>query len=181
MSKKLTEEQKKLIIDNLRLLDGFIRDYFKEHSVPPNMEDDFISDMHLKFCLSALNYKKEKGFQFSTYAYGGFQLGIKDIFRKKIKKIASIDQINDDYLFENVAKKEKLNYDSINDLIEKSNLTEREKAMTRDYYYDKISFSKLGGKYDLSKERSRVIVNDSLMKLKLVAEKQNLDLNDFYS
>lgn len=72
----LTEAQKKLIEENIRLPMHFIRESFKNDEVPRKVKDDFISDVLLNFCVSAMGYEEERGFKFSTFAHGGFNFAL---------------------------------------------------------------------------------------------------------
>ena len=185
MSNKLTDKQQKLIVNNYNLLNNFIKDIISKCIIPQCMEDDFISDMYLKFCFSALNYDIKTGFKFSTYAYGGFQLGIRDIVKKKKKfdKIQYVYKINEDDLKACILnhKKISLRLDNLQNFIKNVKLTLKERSMLEDHYYNKMSFSKLCKKYKLSKEGSRLIVNKAIKKLKQTAINMDLEIRDFYA
>ena len=55
-----------------------------------------------------------------------------------------------------------------------------DKRHTQHYYNNKLSFSKLGDKYGLSKEGSRLVVQRALKKLKKAALEKDLNIDDFY-
>jgi RNA polymerase sigma factor (sigma-70 family) len=183
LDKFLTNKQRRLITDNHKLLDKFIEHTIRKQIIPKCMEDDFISDMYLKFCFSALKYDIKTGFKFSTYAYGGFQLGIKDIVTKKREKFERIKYIDDDYMIAcnlDDNKKPILQTEEMDSFINDANLTLREKSMLEDYYYDRITFSKLGEKYNISKESARLFVKSVVKKLKIRAKNQKIEFEDFY-
>jgi RNA polymerase sigma factor (sigma-70 family) len=183
MDKFLTNKQRKLITDNHRLLDDFIGYVIRKQIIPKRMEDDFISDMYLKFCFSALKYDINTGFKFSTYAYGGFQLGIKDIITKKREKFERIKYIDDDYMIAcnlDDKKEPNLQIEEMNSFINDAELTSREKSMLEDYYYSRITFSKLGEKYNISKETARLFVKRVVKKLKIRAKNKKIEFEDFY-
>lgn len=180
----LTERQRKLIIDNCGLANDFIKKTLLAKIIPRSLEDDFISTIYWNFCISALKYKKEKGFKFSTYAYGGFNFGLNDIFRgdKKGLKIKNLIFLNDieEVIQIPLKKEEKVENDSLNMLIENAKLTEREKIMLIDYYYNKLTFSSLGVKNNLSKQAARIVVKKVLGKLKRAAGRIRMQIEDFY-
>jgi len=183
LDKFLTNKQRRLITDNHKLLDKFIEHTIRKQIIPKRMEDDFISDMYLKFCFSALKYDVNTGFKFSTYAYGGFQLGIQDIVTKKREKFERIKYIDDDYLIAcNLDDKKKpiLQTEEMDRFIDDAELTSKEKSMVEDYYYGKISFSKLGEKYNMSKEAARLFVKRVVKKLKIRAKNKKIEFEDFY-
>jgi RNA polymerase sigma factor (sigma-70 family) len=183
MDNKLTDKQQKLIIDNHKLLEDFIERIIRKRIIPKCMEDDFISDMYLKFCFSARKYNIDTGFKFSTYAYGGFQLGIKDIVTKKREKFERIKYIDDDYMIAcnlDDNKKPILQTEEMDSFINGAELTSREKSMLEDYYYDRITFSKLGEKYNISKETARLFVKRVVKKLKIRAKNKKIEFEDFY-
>ncbi len=98
---QLTKKQQKLIVDNYKLLSGFINKIIRDKGVPEYLEDEFISDMFFKFCLSALRFDELSGFKFSTYAYGGFKFGLHELLyhkQKKIKKICYFEEDDLEYL-----------------------------------------------------------------------------------
>lgn len=183
MDRFLTNKQRKLITDNHKLLDDYIERIIRKQIIPKRMEDDFISDMYLKFCFSALKYDVNTGFKFSTYAYGGFQLGINDIVTKKKKKFERIKYIDDDYMIAcKLDDKKKLNLqiEEMDSFINDAKLTSREKSMLEDYYYDRVTFSKLGKKYNIGKETARLFVKRVVKKLKIRAKNQKIEFEDFY-
>jgi RNA polymerase sigma factor (sigma-70 family) len=183
MDKFLTKKQRKLITDNHKLLDDFIGHIIRKQTIPKCMEDDFVSDMYLKFCFSALKYDINTGFKFSTYAYGGFQLGIKDIITKKREKFERIKYIDDDYMIAcslDDKKEPILQTEEVDSFIDDAELTSKEKSMLEDYYYSRITFSKLGEKYNISKETARLFVKRVVKKLKIRAKNQKIEFEDFY-
>jgi hypothetical protein len=180
---KLTDKQKKLITDNYGLVNKFVGDTIEKSIIPQDLKDEFESDMHWKFCFSALGYNVDTGWKFSTYVHTGFRHGIDDLAKKKEKfdKIQYIDIINKDDLRALGYKENSLKFGVVDYLMDNTDLTLKERSMVEEYFYDKVSFSKLGKKYDMSKEGSRLIVKKALRKLKQTAINMNLDMEDFYS
>ena len=66
MDEVLTDKQRKLITDNYGLLSHFIIKSISNRVVPTRLEDEFISDMHLRFCISALKYDIETGYNWGV-------------------------------------------------------------------------------------------------------------------
>ena len=173
----LTEEQQNLITENYGLAKDFINKTLEEKKIPINLIDDFKSNIFLKFCYSALKYESDRGFKFSTYAYGGFNYGLKSILDKKIEVYDVLDKSYE--ILENEENnciENKFLYDFIN----KAGLKDRNKEIIIDYYINKLSFYKIGEKYNLTKEATRLIVKKVLKKLKRYAERNKLEVDDFY-
>ncbi len=184
MKKSLTKEQQKLIIDNYGLLKNFINKSINNKDVPENLRDEFISEMLLKFCLSASKFDESSGFKFSTYAYKGFEFGLKDIFRKREKKR---DYCFTDVDYENIERYDVkqdnlhgLEISTLQDFVDSIKLKTKEKSIIEDYYYSDLSLAGIGKKHNLSKEGVRLIIKKVLKKLKFAADKNKLYMEDFY-
>ena len=178
---QLTEKQQKLITDNYRLLWSFIHKTIENGEVPKHLEDDFISDMFFKFCLSALKFSEESGFKFSTYAYGGFKFGLHNILMYKKNKFGRL------YYFENIdeyklkyKKIDKLESDSLHKFIDDVDLDQRDKSIIKDYSYEGLTFKDIGQKLNMSAEAVRMRFKKSLKKIKRVASLKRLKFEDFY-
>ena len=177
---KLTVEQQKLITNNYGLLRGFINKSIDNKDIPQHLIDEFISDMFYKFCISALKFEEDSGFKFSTYAYGGFRFGVKEILQKKEKRLDfsdNYDKIGNDIEHEDVPN---LETDVLYDFIEKSELELREKSMIEDYYYDNLSMIKISEKHEMTKENVRLILKKAVRKLKFTAIDKKIHIEDFY-
>lgn len=175
---KLNDKQQKLIVDNYQLLCDYIKKVRRK--VPKYLEDDFISDMFLKFCVSALRFNKHSGFKFSTYAYGGFGLGIKELFERKNKKVQKLHYSED-------LEKYKLEYKEVthvevsrlDDFIDKVVLNDRDKSMLKDYFYNRISYPQLGIKYGMSGEGVRLKVINAIKKMQKCVKRNDYEYEDF--
>lgn len=196
--KVLSEEQKKLIIDNIGLLRGFYRDEISKRYIPGNRIDDFKSNLQRNFCRSALTYNEDLGFKFSTYAYGGFNFCVRDIKRviARNKKITTIGNFKD-FFFENNNSKfyiteRRLIWDSINGhsktfvdteklvkLLEMASLSDREKKVVNLYYLERWTQEKLGKELGVCKERIRQIISDAITKIKLFINGKDYEIEDF--
>lgn len=172
----LTKEQQKLLIDNYPLVRDFIEKTLEKNQIPSDLEDDFISDMLWKFCMSALNFKSSKGFKFSTYAYGGFHFGLKNILRVAInkRKLSSIEEEIEE------PHKAIIEEEVLKDFLDNSNLSDKEKKIINDRYINKFTYVQLSEKHNMSKESSRLIVHRILKKLKMSAKDKKLKIEDFY-
>ncbi len=178
MNDRLTETQQKLIINNYGLLISYISKNIQ--TVPGYLEQDFISDTFLKFCVSALKFDERTGFQFSTYAHGGFSLSMREILGRKSKKArrtCSLEEVPRDVLEQ---REFYLEINLLDDFIDEAELTLQEKTIVQDYYYNKISYRKLAKEYDVSAETIRTITNRALEKMRLFAKTRDLSFEDFY-
>ena len=90
MTDKMTEEQKELASKNVGLMYSFIKGRNGSGVVPYHLRDDFISDIGMGFCRSAMGFDEKKGFKFSTYAYGAFDYGCIRIITVKEKNTEEI-------------------------------------------------------------------------------------------
>ena len=146
------------------------------------MREDFISDMLLKFCISASKFDKKQGFKFSTFAHGGFDMGKTDLLGRKIEKYKKYHFVEKKKILKNKAKKEyeEINNELLKNFIENEEIEEQEKNMLIDYYFNNLNFSRLGEKYNFSKEWTRKVVEKGLRKLKRIVRKEHLKMEDFY-
>ena len=179
----MTDEQQKLIDKNVRLMYSFIKG--KSEVVPHYLRDDFISDVALRFCSSAINFDKEKGFKFSTYAHGGFDMCYVDIQSRKqasYKRNNFVSQGEVEHILHNASEEEAehIEDDILYSLISKANLTEREMKIIKGYYFDNRSMPDLGREIGLCKERISQIRKKALEKMRRAASKEKLSLADFY-
>ncbi len=194
----LSEEQKKLVIDNIGLLRGFYRDEISKGYIPGNRIDDFKSDLQRNFCKSALTYNEDLGFKFSTYAYGGFGFCVKDIKRiiARNKKTITTSNFKDFILEANDGKfyvtRRRLVWDSINghsktfvdaekiaELLEKASLSDREKKVINLYYLERWTQEKLGKELGICKERIRQIISEAITKIKVFVDSEDYEIEDF--
>jgi RNA polymerase sigma factor (sigma-70 family) len=186
MSKKcLDKQQQDLIKDNYNLLRSFVLKQLNKKIILPVLEDDFISDINLKFCTSALKYNNSYGVKFSTYAYGGFNFGLRNIIQDKKDRefnqayllSGSIDYVKH---YISLRRKRSLKENSMGDLFDKSNLTEREYNIVCDYYYNNLSFQEISDKHDFCKETARTSMIKAVEKMKKTVLENKLEIEDFY-
>jgi len=192
----LTEEQRKLIINNYKLLQKFYNQEIRKGYIPKDRESEFYGYLQKRFCVSALKFDKERGFKFSTFAYRGFKRGISDIKKSIVKDGCklSIDRlgylIGDEKSFSisgNIIwnsingwiADNKFNNEKMIDIIDKVSLTEREKKVIN-LYCENLSFSKIAKEIGFSKETSRKSFLSALVKIKTFFNKTKYDINDFY-
>ncbi len=179
---QLTNEQQKLIIENYKLLNYYVQYTIKSKQIPRCLEDEFESDMHMKFCMSAMKYDIKTGFKFSTYAYGGFRLGLRDLLTRKKAKFEKVNYVEEVSNYE--VKQDgthELKSNLVNDLVEDATLTQRERTMIEDYYYYGVTFEKIGEKFGLTKAGASFVIKGALRKLRVEAKKDKLDMGDFYT
>jgi RNA polymerase sigma factor (sigma-70 family) len=181
MSDKLTETQKQLITDNYRLLYSFIRKIMGEQKIPRHLEDEFISDTFFKFCISALTYDKDHGCKFSTYAYGGFNLGLKRLLchkRINFEKLYYSQKIEEYNLASE--KEVEVASEDLSSFIDKVNISIKDKRILKDYYYKELTLKEVGLKYNVSHEAIRLNIKKTLKKIKSEANRKKIIMEDFY-
>ena len=185
--KQMTKEQQDLITDNNRLMQSFIEKRLAIGIVPIYIEDDFISDMGWRFCISALKYNRELGFKFSTYAYGGFKLCWKHLkdrtensyIRNNFYPISTVKKIMHKSS-EHINKKIHIDRETLCYIIKKAHLTVKEIIILQDYYFDKQSMEIIGRRFGVSRERISQIMKKILFKIKSVMFSKKLTITDFY-
>jgi len=161
-----------------------MKDKDLEGSIPYYLRDDFVSDLALRFCTSAIKFDEEMGFKFSTYAYGGFYLCCRDI-RTKYKLLyqknnfLSQDDVWD-FLNSTSVDVEDFEEEVLFDIINKAKLNEREMMILRGHYLEGRSMAKVGREIGLSRERISQILKGVLRKIRRVASIEKLSLVDFY-
>ena len=185
----LTDDKQKLITENIGLLKSFFYKIKKNKIIPQKYLDDFYSELQYKFCMSAISYKKESSYKFSTYSRGGFNFAVKTILAK-IEKLSCCEDFStinfseeDDSIFWDPVSQNNIQIveiNKINAFIDENNLIQkRDKDIIKSYYIEGLSLSKSANKHKLSKERVRQIVKQGISKLREKAVKENLDMEDF--
>ena len=174
---KLDEKKRKLVERNIGLVRTFCKKSIKNGKVPVHKKEEFLSDLNYRYCKSALKYNEEMGFKFSTFAYGGFNFCIDDLKRNR-KKVDTVpfdeekgERIEDK---NNIVDKELLKI-----FFKDSNLSNIEKRVLILYYYNNLSFSKIGEKYSYNKEKVRRIRNKTIKKLIKYSKKKDFKIEDF--
>jgi RNA polymerase sigma factor (sigma-70 family) len=181
----MTEKQKRFANKNVWLMYSFIRDKTSEGVIPHYLTDDFISDMALRYCSSAIKFDEGRGFKFSTYAYGGFNMCCENIKRRKSPSYHK-NHFRPRHVVERIidsvpADSEKhVEEDALCNVIKKAKLNEREMIILKGYYFDGLSMAKVGCIVGLSKERISQILKKIVGKLKRITKSEKLSLLDFY-
>jgi len=171
----LNQEQQKLIKNNYGLVKDFVTRSLIAHKIPSSLRDDFISEALWRFCISALKFEEERGFQFSTYAYGGFEFSLKKILSKKNQ-----DDIIEE-LVEDIPIDYKFKHDFLEKFIEELDLPEQEIKMIKDRFYNSLTFRELGEKYGYTKQNAHLIMIKILKKIHRKIISEDLKIEDFYS
>lgn len=188
----LTEKQKQLAADNFPLVWWFIDQNLLRKNIIQNEEiDECAGHLIWHLCMSAENFKPEKGFKFSTYAKKGMLCGthrylsLKKRFREReiltdftMVRKESHSQIVVDLEYvpqrEGDVKWEDLEY--IFGFIE---MTPVEEQIMFFYYKQGYTFQKVGNLVGYSGENIRLIAAKVINKLKEVVQKNNLEIEDF--
>jgi len=185
LSMVLTEEQRKLAADNMALLWYFVAKVRQQKCLPNYLFDDFISKACWNYCISVAKFDEKLGFKFSTYAYGAFKFALKDVLAQKErdnheshKKTFRDIEVD----LENIVEEDqnRVVEDFLYYFIGKTNLTEIEIGILKDYYFDHLSFAELGRKYGKTREWGRWVMKRIIGKLKQEAIMDHLTVEDFY-
>lgn len=183
----MTKKQQELVTSNLALMRWFVGLRVKGNQIPRYLEDDFISNAALSFCVSAIKYDEDLGYKFSTYACGGFKMGwktlngiVKDKYEKE--NFCSIEMIESiiDRLLENAPRTRHFDREIFCRVINKANLSWREMRVLEDYYFGNLSMAAIGKSFAITRERIRQIKRKLLAKLKRSAKVNRLTFEDFY-
>ena len=79
---KLTEKQKKLVEDNIKLVPYTMNRYFSTYKA--DSKEEMYGDAYLALVLAAKNYKEENGVSFSTYAVKTVALYVLRCYRRRL-------------------------------------------------------------------------------------------------
>jgi len=185
MIEKMTQEQRKLVIRNFMLMQKFIDSRVDNGSIPEHLRDDFKSDMALYFCQSAIRFDINFGCKFSTYAYGGFDICCRNIInRKKIayKKNNFLSRNEVETILEHtiVDKTKLVEEESLQNLIDKTDLTKKEIVILKSYYFDGEPMRVIGNKYNVTRARISQVINKVVKKLQRSVGVEHLIIDDFY-
>ncbi len=183
----MTKKQRKLVIDNFALMQYFVGRKKKASEIPRYLEDDFISDTALSFCVSAIKYDAELGYKFSTYAYGGFNMGWKNLHTRTKGKyerenFCSIETIKfvTDKLLEDAPRPKHFDRETLCRVIDRANLTWREMRVLEYYYFGDYSMNGMGRIFAVTGSRVRQVMQKALRKLKRSMDANRLTFEDFY-
>jgi len=161
---KLNNEQQVLVVENYGLAVDYIHKILQRNTLPDRYVEDFVSEIYYRLCLSAYYFNADLGFQFSTFAYGGFEQGLLTIIKKiRSERVSLLEiewlEVGNDKLLKDTANK-----DIINALIKRGKLTKVEKDMLLEYFIGGLNFEELGSRHKCSREKARYIYNRALQK-----------------
>lgn len=83
---KMTQQQTKLVIDNMDLIDIAINKACKKHKMTPTLCDDAESLLYCVLCECAIRYDENKGVEFRAYALICMRYSISKMLRKECTK-----------------------------------------------------------------------------------------------
>ena len=179
----MTENQKKLVTDNIRLMEHYVQSRLAIGTIPKCFEDEFVSEVALKFCHSAMCFDESRGFRFSTYAYSGFNNCLRTIKGRKAVRYwrnnfiprecveSLVENHKEDH--KEVVKEELVR------LVNRAGIDGRNLLVLKDYYFSGDTMEKIGIKFGISKERVSQILRESLKRLRRVVSRDKLEVSDF--
>lgn len=181
---KMTKKQQDLVDKNVRMMYSFIRTKTDSGVIPHYLEDDFISDMALRFCNSAMKFDDNLGFKFSTYAYGAFHMCYKDIKSRKNYLYEKNNFISHDivldFLERTSADTKYIGEGILKEMIDKANLSVKESIILQNYFFDSMSMAAIGRERGVTRECISQVIKRILKKLRNVACSEDLSMMDFY-
>lgn len=182
---KMTKKQKKLVIKNYKLMQRFIDSRNAIDLIPSHLRDDFISDMALRFCISAIKFDESFGFNFSTYVYGGFDICWEDITGR-----TDISYKKNNFFPQKTIKRfiEKSSHtpakhieeEVLHSFVDETKLTERESMIVKNYYFDGKTMAVIGEEFGVTGSRIAQVLKKVVRKLKFEARTKNFTIDDFY-
>lgn len=181
MCNTLSEKQKKLVSRNMGLLNSYYNGEIQKGIIPRDHENEFFSILQERLCISAMKFDEETGFKFSTFAYGGFVFG-KETFFQRLQRargealLNPIEELWEPIVFHRGAF---IRHEKIAEFVDNVPLTEKERFALNSYYYDRLSFNRVGKRMGISKETARTIVNRAVGKIKDVAMREHQEKEDF--
>lgn len=152
--------------------------------------DDVLSNIATAIMISDWRYESGEGASIQTYRYGGALQAIKTYLKRRSNKkfIYSLDlDLNDDNNNHDVknngnALYDKLeddsqhepiledikndNHDSLIALLDGDTLNDKEKICINKYFFDSMTYQKIGDELGITRERVRQIIDGGLSKLK---------------
>jgi len=178
----LTTEQQKLAANNYRLVADFVKKSIETYKIPFSLRDDFVSNSSWRLCISALKFEEDRGFKFSTFAYGGFKFSLQAALSETLKyKEEMVDEYDEETEEDDwVDTRHEFRYDFLNEFIENSTLKEREKRIITDRYCNNMTLSDIGEKYGFTKQNANYIIPKIIDRLKKNVIHDDLEMDDFY-
>ena len=185
--RKLTEEQKKLISDNIGLMRYYCGKELRKGCIPNSYEDQFIGELEENFCKAAFSFDEKRNVKFSTYAYKSFITAKINFFRriKRVEKTSlflEYDDIEEKYLWNSISGygRKHLDINKIMELIEEVDLTKKEINCIKLYYRNGLYLRQIGDIYNVSRERIRQIISKALNKIRAKIIEEEYTKKDFY-
>ncbi len=182
---EMTPEQKRLVTCNIKMMDKFVKRALEMGKVPLYMEDEFLSDIYLGFCKSAIGYSPEFGFKFSTYAYGGFEMNLRGVCSRKKEKyhknnflpFETITKIVDSYQGKRSQKHSKKM--RVKDIISESPLNKKELYVITNHFFEKQTISFISNELGMSRQGTYLLLKKAINKIRKTVFNNDISLQDF--
>jgi len=179
----LNDEQKNLLEKNYRLLYFYIKNSVKSDELKANMEE-IIDELNIRFCTAASHYDQSRGYKFSTFSYKCFKHGIEQLHRKKFKEKKrdfKIVRISEREYKEFEDDKITMDFNFLMALIDNiKSLSIKNKKILFSYFLEDKTLEQTGVIFNLSRERIRQIISESLCKIKKYTKNNDVKEVDFF-
>jgi RNA polymerase sigma factor (sigma-70 family) len=179
----LNDEQKTLLEKHYRLLFFYIKNNVKNDKLKADMEE-IIDELNMRFCIAASHYDQSRGYKFSTFSYKCFEHGVQQLHRKKFKEKKR------DFKVVRISEREYKEFEDdkitmdFNFLIAVINsvktVSEKSKKILFSYFLENKTLEQTGVIFNLSRERIRQIISDSLCKIKKYIKNNDIKEIDFF-
>ena len=134
--------------------------------------------------IRGLLFEEKKGFKFSTYAYGGFEMCRRDIIinknisykRNNFSTQEHVETVFDQYPL----VRQSISTETLFDVIDKAELAFQEKECIEEYFIESKTMDKIAAEFAVSRARVSQVIQGALRKIRKVAERERLCLSDFY-
>lgn len=179
---QLTEEQQKLVTDNL----PFLWFYFKKNVKPKfkhlgyNVLDELMAEMQFYFCFAAEKYDPDKG-KFSSYSVFYLRTAVKLYFtnitklsKRNVSVVSFIDDVN-----VSTKKSQTVVWDDLIDLFDKVNIKKQTQDVLKLHYHYGMTMQNIAKKYKISKNAISKKIKRAINMLHIYVINNDIEMIDF--
>ncbi len=190
--KKLTEEQKKLVEENLPLLWWFLdKKVLKKNIIQYHEIDDCVGYLMWHYCVGARSFLSDKGVKFGTYIIRALYSGLRTYLADRSKYWSHCfltdfrfddgkgDMVNEPEYKPDINKV--IIWEDIEPLFDLINMTPMEEQVIFFAYEKKYTYTKIGKIIGITGEMIRQHHKQVVCKLKDAVEKNNIVIEDLIS
>jgi len=184
---KLTEEEKKIISENLPLIYFFYKKFISIKKPPIFTEEekeDFFS--YASYCLCKITPNYDPNYKISTYWKNAFKWCLLNYVNNRKKETKKRLLIRDGFISEKKrllsinSSKRTIDTEFVESLFMEADLSTRARKILRLRFFRGKTLRDIGKIFGYSHEKVRKISNESIEKIKLISKENDYELKDFY-